>query len=235
MDSHTAHLIDRLSLHPGRPLLICDVDEVVVRFIDALSDWLRAHQLTLHPDSWRLEGNIRRAVDGAALPPERVHALLERFFSECTAAMPVVQGAAECINRLAARGVQVVMLSNIPHAHARARAQNLRDHGLNFPLLTNQGPKGPAVRALRQKVRHEVAFMDDHPDFLHSASECCAGARKVHLVHFVPDSPFVAHLPPLNAPHVQVRDWRQAERVLTRLLADAPARHAHGPLQTPRG
>ena len=229
MDASTLQQLHRLRLSPHRPLLICDVDGVLVRFIDALKEWLAARELSLHPDSWALEGNIRtpdgRPVRGAAF--ER---LLHRFFAECTDSMPLMAGAAEALSDLARHGVQVVLLTNLPHRHHAARRRNLVRHGLDFPVITNSGPKGPPVRVLRQMVREEVAFVDDHPDFLHSASEWCPPGKGLHLVHFVEeDLPFTAHLPPLVAPHVKVRDWRQAHELLRRILVEVPSRrHASG-------
>ena len=221
MDPVTRQQLRRLELSSQAPLLICDVDEVLVRFIDSLADWLAAQGLRLHADSWALEGNIRRA-DGTAVRGREFLALLERFFAERTHAMPLLDGAAETLHHLTRHGAQVVLLSNIPHAHYDARRRNLLGHGLDFPLVTNSGPKGPAVRALASMVHGPVAFMDDHPDFLHSAHALLPG--RVRLVHFVPDSPFTPHLPPLTAPHVAVRNWAEAGAVLERLLLFAPAR-----------
>ena len=224
MDPTTRRQMRQLRLSPRAPLLICDVDEVLVRFIDTLSEWLAARGLRLHADSWALEGNIRHA-DGTPVSGEAFLALLERFFAERTHAMPLLDGAAETLSELARRGVQVVLLSNIPHAHYDARRRNLLGHGLDFPLVTNSGPKGPAVRALASMVKGPVAFMDDHPDFLHSAHALLPG--RVHLVHFVPDSPFTPHLPPLEAPHVVVRNWAEAGAVLERVLVPARS-HVRG-------
>ncbi len=228
MDAITAQQIRRLHLLPHRPLLICDVDGVVVRFIDALKDWLVARDLRLHPDSWALEGNIRtpagEPVSGAAF--ER---LLHAFFAECSGRMPLMEGAAQALSDLARHGVQVVLLTNLPHQYQAARRRNLLRHGLNFPVITNSGPKGPPVSAISRMVREEVAFLDDHPDFLHSASQCCPPGKQVHLVHFVEeDLPFTAHLPPLHAPHVKVRDWTEAHEVLRSILVEAPMRR-HAP------
>ena len=225
MDSHTQQQIRAMRLQPHRPLLICDVDEVVVRFIEALTEWLAARRLVLHSDSWALEGNIRTA-EGIALPAARVQALLHAFFAERSGDMPLVPGAADALAGLARQGVQVVLLTNIPHAFQQARRRNLLRHGLNFPLITNSGPKGPAVRHLRRMVRQRAAFMDDHPDFLHSAAQYCPGAGELHLIHYVPDNPFVPHLPPMNAPHIKVRDWAQAADTLHRLLV-LPALKQH--------
>ena len=227
MDPITRRQIATLNLRPHAPLFICDVDEVLVHFINALEEWLAARGLRLHADSWALEGNIRTA-DGRPVNGEEFAGLLHRFFHHRTHALPLLGGAAEALANLARLGVQVVLLSNIPHAHYDARRRNLLRHGLNFPLVTNSGPKGPAVQALRRQVREQVAFMDDHPDFLHSAHEVLAG--DIHLLHFVPDSPFTPHLPPLSAPHMKVRSWAEAERLLKRLLVEAPARH-HGLLR----
>ncbi len=225
MDAQTQQQMKAVRLHPQRPLLICDVDEVIVRFIDALDAWLRARDLGLHSDSWALEDNIR-TPEGVALPPSRVHGLLHAFFAERTGDMPLMAGAADALAQLAREGVQVVLLSNIPHLFRAARERNLRRHGLNFPLVTNSGPKGPAIRKLRRMVRQPVAFMDDHPDFLHSAAQYCPSPGELHLLHFVPDNPFVPHLPPMRAPHVRVRDWNEALAILRRLLV-LPALKRH--------
>ena len=226
MDPHTANQMRSLRLQPHRPLLVCDVDEVLVRFIDALDAWLSARGLTLHSDSWALEGNIRGA-DGVALPAARVATLLHAFFAECSADMPLMEGAAEALARLAREGIQVVLLTNMPHPYRQARRRNLLRHGLDFPLITNSGPKGPAVRHLRRMVRQPAAFMDDHPDFLHSAAQFCPAPQELHLLHFVPDNPFVPHLPPMRAPHLKVRNWEEAAQILHRLLV-LPALKQHG-------
>ncbi len=224
MDAITAQQVRHLRLSPHRPLLICDVDGVVVKFVAALEEWLAARGLTLHPDSWALEGNIRTPA-GEPVSGVAFERLLHAFFSERSGDMPLMEGAAEALAGLARHGVQVVLLTNLPHQYRAARRRNLVRHGLNFPVVTNFGPKGPAVGMLRQLVREEVAFVDDHPDFLHSASQCRVPGRQVHLVHFVEEElPFTAHLPPLNAPHVKVRDWRQAQGVLRRLLVEVPSR-----------
>ena len=229
MDATTAQQIRHLSLSPHRPLLICDVDGVVVKFIEALEGWLAARELTLHPDSWALEGNIR-TPEGTPVSGTAFERLLHEFFDQCTGHMPLMKGAAEALSSLARHGVQVVLLTNLPHQYRAARRRNLVRHGLDFPVITNTGPKGPPVRALSQMVREEVAFVDDHPDFLHSASQCCPPGKRVHLVHFVEEElPFTAHLPPLHAPHVKVRNWAEAHAALRRVLVEAPARrHVSG-------
>ncbi len=230
MDASTAAQIDALALQTHRPLLICDVDEVLVRFIDAFTDWLRRRGLVLHNASWSLEGNIR-TPDGVALAAAEVRHLLDVFFAQCTEHLPLMDGAAEALAQLARQGVQVVLLTNLPHPWRPARRRNLLRHGLDFPLVSNTGPKGPAVRALRRKVRQQVAFVDDHPDFLHSAAEHCAPPLGVHLVHFVADNPFVVHLPDMRAPHVRVRNWREAGMALHRLLV-LPALKQHREVRT---
>lgn len=226
VDALTRQQLAGLRLHPHRPLLICDVDEVVVRFIDALAGWLQRRNLRLHSDSWALEGNIRDA-HGVPVPRAQVGALLDAFFRQCTADLPLMEGAADALAQLVREGVQVVLLTNMPHPFRRARQRNLARHGLNFPVITNSGPKGPAVRHLRQMVRQPAAFIDDHPDFLHSAADHCLPSAALHLLHFVPDNPFVPHLPPMQAPHVSVRNWGEAAEVLHRLLVlPALKRHA---------
>ena len=49
-----------------------------------------------------------------------------------------------------ARAADVVLLTNLPHSAGDHRRENLAGHGLNFPVVTNSGPKGPAINDLAQ-------------------------------------------------------------------------------------
>ncbi len=42
-----------------RPLLVCDVDEVILEFLDPFHAYLESVEHRLHPDSFRLHGNVR--------------------------------------------------------------------------------------------------------------------------------------------------------------------------------
>jgi hypothetical protein len=49
VDTSTREQILQLELDPQRPLLLCDVDEVVVHFLRGLENWLDRNGLWLDP------------------------------------------------------------------------------------------------------------------------------------------------------------------------------------------
>ncbi len=48
------------------------------------------------------------------------------------------------------KSADVIMLTNLPHEAGDDRRANLAGHGLNFPVVTNSGPKGPAIQQNRR-------------------------------------------------------------------------------------
>jgi hypothetical protein len=63
-----------------RPLVVCDIDEVVLEFISPFTQFLRANDHDLLPRSFRLHGNIVSLTDGIAPDNAAVSAFLEEFF-----------------------------------------------------------------------------------------------------------------------------------------------------------
>lgn len=189
----------------GRPLIVVDADEVVLRFVDGFDRFLRERALLLDLASYRLHGNVRRLDDGSALLDVEVSALLDEFRAELDWLEPV-EAAQEVLGRLAARA-GIVVLSNITPAQAVARARNLARHGLEFPLIANSGPKGPALRQLANRARAPTFFLDDIPQHLES---CARHAPEVIRIHLIGDARLKGLLPPCDQAHHNAADWRAA-------------------------
>jgi hypothetical protein len=143
----TLRQIDSLALDNDRPLVICDVDEVVVHFTKAFESYIAKLDLWLDPRSFAINGNVRHRRTGAEVAQAEIGRLIGLFFAEKTRHLEPVEGAVEWLVEIA-KLAEIVMLSNLPHEAAEARRENLRGHGLDFPLITNSGPKGPAVMAI---------------------------------------------------------------------------------------
>ena len=60
----------------GRPLVIVDADEVILRFVDGFDRFLRVRGLYLDLTSYRLHGNVKSLADNAAVLDVEVTALL---------------------------------------------------------------------------------------------------------------------------------------------------------------
>src|SRR5437868_6355024 len=214
----TDRQIAALPLSRDRPLVICDVDEVVVHFTRAFEAYLALQDLWLDPRSFAINGNIRRRATGEEVAPAEVGQLIGLFFTEQTRHLEPVEGAVEWLLAIG-KHAEIVLLSNLPHDAAEARRENLRDHGLDFPLVTNSGPKGPAVKAIVKDNRHGVVFIDDSPSFIDSAYEHVPDAR---LIHFLHDHRFARYIDPLPFVSLTTGTWHEAGQHILTLIADPP-------------
>ncbi|MEI2806722.1 MAG: hypothetical protein V9G18_12505 [Albidovulum sp.] len=157
----------------GRPLVICDVDEVVVHFTRDFEAYLDARGLWLDTSSFALNGNIRQRQRCGDRGP-RGDGLIDRFFVDRTRHLEPIDGAVAALQDIG-ETADVVLLTNLPHSSGDDRRENLRQHGLPFPVVTNSGPKGPAIRQLAHRARTATVFVDDSPSFIASCLRARAG------------------------------------------------------------
>jgi hypothetical protein len=202
----TRRQLAELRVAGHRPLLICDVDEVIVHFLRDFEDYLDGHGLWLDLSSLALNGNIRRKAGNGLVPDETVASMIDGFFAERTAHMAPVDGAVEALTDIS-RLASIVLLTNLPHSAGDHRRANMKKLGLPFPVITNSGPKGPAIRHLEQQSRGPVVFVDDSPNFIASAYE---HAPTVHLVHFLHDERMARHVPPIDYVSLRTDGWNEA-------------------------
>lgn len=208
-DPETARQIDELS-RDTRPLLVCDIDEVILEFVQPFIGFLNAQHLHLKTDSFRLHGNVVEQKSGAVVEPERVSALLEEFFAAQEDWQTAVEGASESLRRLSS-DAEIVMLTAMPHRH-RDRRRNLLDRfSFPYPLLTTEAAKGPAIHRLRGESDRPVVFVDDIPHNLVSVRKSVPDAGLVHLMAF---SDLVPLLPPLPAGITMAENWSDAEAAI---------------------
>ena len=202
----------------NRPLVICDVDEVIVHFTRDFEAYMALEDLWLDTSSFSLNGNIRCRRSGDAAPNERVSDLLDRFFEERTRHMEPIDGAVESLLHIG-ETADVVLLTNLPHSAGDHRRANMAAHGLPFPVVTNSGPKGPAIRHLAAQAKQPVVFIDDSPSYIASAYE---HAPEVHLVHFMQDERFARHVAPFDYVSLRTDSWSEAKPHILELITRQP-------------
>ncbi len=193
-------------LKPDRPLIIADADEVIFRFVDGFERFLHAQDLYLDLTSYRLHGNIKRLDDHTPLIDVEVTVLLDEFRQNLDS-LEAVDGARDALTRLSAVA-GVVVLSNITEAQAPARRRNLLALSLDFPLIANSGPKGPAVKVLAARTSAAAFFIDDLPQHLASVAEL---APKVLTIHLVGDPRLRGLLPTSIHANCRADGWPAAE------------------------
>lgn len=203
-------------LTPGKPLLIVDADEVILRFVDGFDKFLKTHGLWLDLTSYRLHGNVKRLDDGKPILDVEVTALLDEFRHELDS-LEMVKGARDALDSLKDR-VEIVVLTNITPAQAAPRLRNFATHGLDLPLVANSGLKGAAVKALAARAGRPAFFVDDIPQNLASAAEA---APEIFRIHLIGDDRLKPLLPPAAHAHIRADDWQHAGRFIADRLSEA--------------
>ena len=206
ISDETLAQIENLDLDREKPLIVSDVDEVILHFLRGLEAHLDENGMWLDPASFALNGNIKFSGTNEPIPPARVGPVLHEFFAARAGTLDVIDNAAETLNALA-ETAEVVLLTNMPHPYREARIKNLRSHGIHHPVISNSGMKGAAVREIAAGTERPVIFLDDTPNNLHSVADTCP---KTTVIHFIQDDRFGRHLDVIERFSLRTNNWIEA-------------------------
>jgi hypothetical protein len=212
-DPETLRQMEELS-HDGRPLLVLDVDDVLLDFVKPFPAYLESRGYKLTLDSFRLHGNIADIATGVAAEAGTVTELIDAFFVAQSEWQGVTEGAADALKFIGDRA-EIILLTAMPHRHRQSRIDYLDGLGFKYPLLTTEMAKGPAIERLRGDSGRPVAFVDDQPRNLASAKE---SVPDVHLFHLMADISLRAMLPPPPEGAHVVDDWKEAAPKIAKVL-----------------
>lgn len=212
-DPETARQIAELA-QDERPLLVLDVDDVLIEFIRPFPKYLGSKGYELRLETFRLHGNIFDAATGEPVERALASELIDGFYAAQADWQTATEGAADAMARFDGQA-EIVLLTAMPHRHRDIRRAHLESLGLAYPLVTTEAPKGPAIGALRGKTARRVAFVDDMPNNLASVKKHVAGA---HLFHLMADNSLRALMPPLADGITPVRNWEEAAPKIARAL-----------------
>lgn len=200
-----------------RPLVVCDVDDVVLEFVMPFQRFLESLGHRLEPRSYRLHGNIISTIDQRPLADALVTQLILDFFEAQEDWQTPFGDAVKSLKTLG-DDADVVFLTAMPPRYTEMRRRLLDRLDLTFPLLATESPKGPVVRQMHGRRGLPLAFIDDmahnHVSVAESVPECL-------LVHLMPQSDIHKHAPKPGPHVVQVTDWQAAEREVQRHFAGA--------------
>jgi len=200
------------TLGRDRPLLITDADEVLFAFMAAFERHLDAEGAYFNWASYRLNGNILARADDRAVEIPAVKALIAGFFDRHTRNIDPVAGAADALAALVAeRRLQVVVLSNVPVHRQGDRSWALARHGMDYPLIANEGAKGAAVAALARGTDAPVFFIDDAPSH---HEDVARHADHVRRIHFVGHPRLARLIGPAAASHLRADSWPEIRRFI---------------------
>ena len=199
-----------------RPLLVCDVDEVVLHLVDPFVAVLEERGFTLKSHSFKLTGNVYCAQTGREATQDEVWSGLTQLFDEQSKRQGIVEGVVDGLHAVA-EDVDVLFLTNMPHTFGDIRRAHLSDHGLNFPLVTNTGSKVPAIKMIADHCAHPIGFIDDTPKNLEQVRE---GVPHVHLFHFMANDNFRALAGDIEGAQFSTGDWREASSAIRSLMIE---------------
>lgn len=212
-DPETLRQIEALS-HDSRPLLVVDVDEVLLEFVRPFMAYLDDKGHYLKTDSFRLNGNVIDQKTGQAVEAEKVSLFIEGLFAEQQRWQGPVEGAAEALEKIG-NSASIVMLTAMPHRHHETRRALLNSFGMPYPLITTEAAKGPAIMAMRGHSGRPVAFVDDIPHNHVSVQKSLPDAALFHLMSY---EPFKDVLPPLPEYIIPTNDWPHAHDLIGEAL-----------------
>ncbi|MBD9371864.1 hypothetical protein IB238_04315 [Rhizobium sp. ARZ01] len=201
-----------------RPLVVCDIDEVVLEFLSPFAAFLNSRGHDLLPRSFRLHGNIIESATGEAAIDTVVDALQEDFFRLQEDWQTPAVLAVETLGALG-RDADIVFLTAMPPRHAEARRRLLHRIGLTFPLVATEAAKGPVVQALHRSRPLPLAFVDDI-HFNHLSVQ--GSVPEALLVQLMANQVFRAMAPDPGEKVLRATDWRHAERLIRAHFARPP-------------
>ncbi|AJY47254.1 hypothetical protein [Martelella endophytica] len=200
-----------------RPLVVCDVDEVVLQFVAPFKAFLKAngHELVLR--TFSLNGNVFSLETGTEIPDAEVEALLTAFYDAQEDWQEPFETARETLEGLTDIA-DVLLLTAMPPRHREKRRRLLRRNGFDFPLIATERPKGEVLSALCATHPPALVFIDDMLYNCRSVTRHLPGALAINLLI---DDDYRALAPKTEPPSVVAAGWKEAEMLIRRHIAES--------------
>ena len=194
-----------------RPLVISDCDEVLLYMVSHFRDWLSDdHGVDFDMGGGDFSRAMRHRDSGEVVGQEDMWRLLNLFFDDQMHRQTPVAGAIEAIGELR-RHADVVVLTNLKEFRQEARTRQLLEHGLDLKVYTNQGPKGPALRAILDEYRPSRAvFIDDLAQHHDSVALVAPDVVRLHLCAEPGLAPHIDCAHRAGHAHARIDDWEHA-------------------------
>ncbi|MEO1729277.1 MAG: HAD family hydrolase [Pseudomonadota bacterium] len=167
----------------NRPLIISDCDEVLLYMVAPFKVWLESSQgVNFHLEGHNFAEALRWQSSGELLEGKDIWKMLGRFFDTEMDTQKPIAGAVDAINALSEHA-DIVVLTNLVDERRDARAEQLAKVGIHAPVYTNQGPKGPALRAILEEhgAERSAFFIDDLAQHHFSVKETTPQVVRLHM------------------------------------------------------
>jgi len=205
-----------IPLNASRPLIISDVDEVILHFANMLSEYLFSQGMYVNFTSYSLEGNIKYSATDKPVERALFKRLIDDYFDNYVERQTLVKGAAKHLANLS-EFCDILILTNIPHDFADRRRHHLNSFGMSYPMISSSGPKGPVLKAIRGKTTEELIFIDDISHHHQSVAQYVPEALRIH---FIADRHLNAIEEQADHSHHRCHDWSAIEDVIRQHLQE---------------
>lgn len=193
-----------------RPLIVCDVDDVVLNFAAPFTDFIARDGLELLPRSFRLTGNIVSIDTQVAIEETAVRQLIGAFFESQEEWQTPFALALDTLQDLVSEA-DILFLTAMPPLYSAARRRLLDRLGFDFPLVATLEPKGPVMRRIHRDRALPSVFIDDMAHNLHSVRDHVEGCL---VLHMMPDSPLHRLAPKPDDTIRRAENWQHAESLI---------------------
>lgn len=187
-------ITDLISPSTDRPLLVCDIDEVVLEFLTPFQNFLLAQGKQLRPNSFALHGNIFDLKTEIVIENQSVSTLIEDFFADQLNWQTLLPNVDQALNELSEE-MNIIFLTAMPPRHFSTRSTLLKRFDLNFPLIATEEAKGPILKEANSVTGDKVFFVDDMIYNHHSVAN---HAPDTHHIAIMANKEFKAIAPKLD-------------------------------------
>jgi hypothetical protein len=195
----------------SRPLIVSDCDEVLLYMVAPFRDWLaEAHGVIFDMGGGDFARAMKHRDSGELIEQAEIWRLLNLFFDGEMHRQSPVPGVTKAIPALLEHADMVVLTNLLDHRQ-EARARQLAAHGIALRVFTNQGPKGPALKAILDEYRPPRAiFIDDLAQHHGSVAEVAPHVGRLHLCAEPMLAPHIACAHEAGHAHARIDSWDEA-------------------------
>ncbi len=150
---------------------------------------------------------LRHKHDGTLVDREAVWPMLQEFFDGQMYRQGAIDGAVAALNSLADHA-DIVILTNLMDNRREARAEQLRAVGIDFPVYTNQGGKGEALKEIVSHHQPQITVFVD--DLGHQHGSVAKHVPEVWRLQMVGEPILAKHVKTNPAAHARIDLWGEA-------------------------
>jgi hypothetical protein len=195
----------------NRPLVISDCDEVLLHMVGPFREWLgEVHGIRFDLSGGNFLGALTDAQTGEVVAADDIWPLLKSFFDDEMHRQYPIAGAAVAMAELSAHA-DIVVLTNIGDDLREARTRQLAEHGMEFRVFGNHGPKGPPLKAILDEYAPSRAiFIDDLAQHHGSVAEVAPHVTRLHFCGEPEVAGYIACAHEAGHAHARIDDWESA-------------------------